>query len=736
MKHIGWLLLAGGCFPLDGSDDDTDTDDTSVELVVETGDTGPEPYALRDVQVQVDLLITGAMPEARITEADGGEVAVGLQQLLALSQEASAVAQVCPPFLRGGCLALQEPITWLVLSGEPDVPTGAVTTLPTNFGPGLAWAQGVVVGSAGAGLSLPTEVRVYGRNGDDDDDGLSNIDELVEGASLGDPDSDDDGLLDGEDVHVGASPTDADSDDDGLGDAEEVALGTDPADDDSDGDGILDPEELVLGLDPTDPDTDADGLMDGEEADYGADPDDPDTDNDTLLDGEEAMLGTSLTDPDSDDDGRTDAVEVAEGTDPLDADSDGDGLDDRAERLAGTDPLSADTDADGLDDGDELAATTDPLLPDTDFDGLNDGDELTAGTDPRDGDTDNDALPDGAEVDAGADPLSPDTDGDCLLDGDEALFGGDPTVDDAADLPADLSGVVACADPACAGIPSCPEVCDDAVDNDGDGALDCFDSGCDGDPACVETKCNNGLDDDADGLLDCEDADCADSARCSELVCDDGGDSDGDGVTDCADDDCWDDAACAPVVSISGGTLRRTQDNVRRSRTCDVGQFPPPGTPPYDPMGVAYGAWDLSASAVRGTVRRPGVAQGCTFEVAHVRWGETEGGGEGPSEPVREGFALQPGCAVADDSGFLPPFVGWTRVGPRFEVEAWGRRANGTPTTNPTGLAYVAASAPGRNEVLSTTTSTRIDTAFFPSWCMFFNSYEQKSFAGAVTGPN
>ena len=729
------LVLLGGCFPLQGPDDD-DTDETAVVLPVETGDSGRDPFALRDVRLQVRLLITGAAPDVTITEAGGGEVDPGALQLVALGQEASAVAQVCPKFLRGACLAVQEPITWLVVAGEPGVPAGSLTTLPASFGPGAAWAQGVVLGDAGAGVSLPAEVRVYGRNGDDDDDGLSNIDEIVEGSSLGDPDSDDDGLLDGAEIRAGSSPIDPDTDDDGLGDAVEVALGTDPASDDSDADGLRDPDELDLGLDPVDPDSDGDGLIDGEEADYGADPDDPDTDNDTLLDGMEALLGTSLVDPDSDDDGRNDALEVAAGTDPLDPDSDDDGLDDRAEALGGTDPLSADTDRDGLDDGAELAVGTDPLLPDTDFDELPDGAEIAAGTDPLDGDSDDDALPDGAEIAAGTDPRSPDTDGDCLLDGDEALFGGDPTVDDARDLPADLSGVVDCGDPACAGIQSCPEVCDDGVDNNGDGLEDCHDPDCRGAAACVETKCGNGQDDDGDGLMDCEDDDCADSSRCTEVACDDRADSDNDGLTDCADDDCWGDGACAAAVSIGGGGLRRAQDNVRRSRTCDVGQFPPPGTPPYDPMGVDYGSWTVSATAVQGTVRRPGVATACTFTVDAVRWVESEEGAAGPFEVEREGFHLQPGCSVAEDSGFLPPFLAWTRVGPRFEVKGWGRRANGTPAAAPTGLAYVATQAPGRNDVVGVDTSTRIDSGYFPSWCMFFNSHEQKVFSGPLTGPN
>jgi hypothetical protein len=55
-----------------------------------------------------------------------------------------------------------------------------------------------------------------------------------------------------------------------------------------------------------------------------------------------------------------------------------------------------------------------------------------------------------------------------------------------------------------------PEVCDDGVDNDFDGAIDCSDAECFGTAACsVEVDCGDGLDNDLDGAVDCDDADCA-----------------------------------------------------------------------------------------------------------------------------------------------------------------------------------------------------------------------------------
>ncbi len=67
----------------------------------------------------------------------------------------------------------------------------------------------------------------------------------------------------------------------------------------------------------------------------------------------------------------------------------------------------------------------------------------------------------------------------------------------------------------CPGEPSNPnegpkvEVCDDGIDNDGNGLGDCADEDCIGTDACpVETSCGNCTDDDGDGLVDYEDPDC------------------------------------------------------------------------------------------------------------------------------------------------------------------------------------------------------------------------------------
>jgi hypothetical protein len=130
------------------------------------------------------------------------------------------------------------------------------------------------------------------------------------------------------------------------------------------------------------------------------------------------------------------------------------------------------------------------------------------------------------------------------------------------------------------------EICNDNLDNDGDGKIDCADTDCDcTSPAysapqpdagkdatphadagqdttpVKETLCSDNIDNDGDGLVDCADSDCA--SMCSAPaymappveICSDGLDNDYDGKIDCADTDCYSDPYCgadyaAPVETI------------------------------------------------------------------------------------------------------------------------------------------------------------------------------------------
>ncbi len=75
-----------------------------------------------------------------------------------------------------------------------------------------------------------------------------------------------------------------------------------------------------------------------------------------------------------------------------------------------------------------------------------------------------------------------------------------------------------------------------------------FLTACDDDPKKEKTEiCDNAIDDDGDTLVDCDDVDdCATAANCQTPVeiCDDTIDNDGDGDIDCDDADCAQDPAC------------------------------------------------------------------------------------------------------------------------------------------------------------------------------------------------
>jgi uncharacterized repeat protein (TIGR01451 family) len=202
-----------------------------------------------------------------------------------------------------------------------------------------------------------------------------------------DPDTDDGGVTDGaedfdHDGEVDAGEGDPnhrpddgglrDDDNDGLTDGEELALGTDPQDADSDDDGVIDGDEANPSddtdgdgtINPRDPDSDGDGILDGTEVgvtepnldtDVGAgnfvpdaDPStttsmvNPDTDFGGIPDGEEDMDHDGRVD-----DGERDPLDPAD-DEPLD--TDGDGIADPMDNcptVANPGQENSDDDADG-----------------------------------------------------------------------------------------------------------------------------------------------------------------------------------------------------------------------------------------------------------------------------------------------------------------------------------------------------------------------------------------------------
>ncbi len=108
----------------------------------------------------------------------------------------------------------------------------------------------------------------------------------------------------------------------------------------------------------------------------------------------------------------------------------------------------------------------------------------------------------------------------------------------------DNDGLIDCKDNDCRWYDACREnICDNGIDDNNNGLIDCEDDDCNQDDACRENICNDGIDNEGDGDTDCEDDDCKYNGACRELYCDDGIDNEGDGLIDCEDNDCrWYDA--------------------------------------------------------------------------------------------------------------------------------------------------------------------------------------------------
>ncbi len=101
------------------------------------------------------------------------------------------------------------------------------------------------------------------------------------------------------------------------------------------------------------------------------------------------------------------------------------------------------------------------------------------------------------------------------------------------------------------------ELCNDGIDNDGDGEGDCTDDDCANMSILGCELCNNCFDDDGDGLYDVDDPDCAGVSivACDTEICDNGYDDDFDGASDCDDPDCNGAPHCTTVDGWCPGGL-------------------------------------------------------------------------------------------------------------------------------------------------------------------------------------
>ena len=110
-------------------------------------------------------------------------------------------------------------------------------------------------------------------------------------------------------------------------------------------------------------------------------------------------------------------------------------------------------------------------------------------------------------------------------------------------------GLIDCQDPQCQNVLHCqPEICDNQIDDNGDGLIDCQDPQCQNVLHCQPEICDNQIDDNGDGLIDCQDPQCKDALRCQPEICDNQIDDNGNGLIDCQDKDCFDLPICQPEI--------------------------------------------------------------------------------------------------------------------------------------------------------------------------------------------
>jgi len=310
---------------------------------------------------------------------------------------------------------------------------------------------------------------------------------------------------------------------------------------DTDGDGSID---------DTDTDDDNDGVIDGTDAN----PINPqictDADADTCDDCSQNPTSTSTynTPP---------WPEYYASTRVDGPDSDEDGIctvGDNCHNTANTDQSNLDNDAFG-DVCDNCGAIANNDQADSDGDGVGDAcDNCATLANPDQADSDDDSIGDACDAPA-------DICGDGVITSGEECDDGSTNNGDGCSETCVIES-----NGGCSGEPSSCEICNDQVDNDGDGLTDCDDDKCIGNEACASVCGNGNLEseeacDNGDGNGYCPSTCSLDCTLNSCEICDDQIDNDEDDYTDCDDSDCVEDNFCdscseqvlddIPVESIS-----------------------------------------------------------------------------------------------------------------------------------------------------------------------------------------
>ncbi|MDA3865099.1 MAG: hypothetical protein PF689_14655 [Deltaproteobacteria bacterium] len=127
------------------------------------------------------------------------------------------------------------------------------------------------------------------------------------------------------------------------------------------------------------------------------------------------------------------------------------------------------------------------------------------------------------------------------------------------------NGLTDCEDDDCEGYLVCnQEICNNEIDDDGNGHIDCDDQDCFASDLCNELEeiCNNGIDDNGNGDVDCDDSACSEHTACQTPaeICDNEIDDDGDGHVDCDDQDCFEFSECIDIAEICDNEIDDDED--------------------------------------------------------------------------------------------------------------------------------------------------------------------------------